>query len=179
MPAADDESFLTARSPGPVNPDIVEPDVIDPDVVDRRRRPRPGTPASMRIVMVVACGGVVGALARYAVDLALPTQSGRFPWGTFVVNITGSAALGILLVLVLEHAPRRGLARPLLGTGFLGAYTTFSTLSVESVLLIRDGHAATALAYVLGSVAAGLTAAGLGVVGTRLVLRRRRRWRAW
>jgi CrcB protein len=117
----------------------------------------------------VAVGGVAGALARQAVLVGLPTQSGRFPWGTFWVNMSGSFVLGLLLVLLTERFPRAYLARPLLATGVLGAYTTFSTLSVEAVLLVRDHHALTGAVYVAVTLAAGLVAVLAGLVLGRRV----------
>jgi fluoride exporter len=121
----------------------------------------------------VAVGGIIGALARYAVERALPTVTGHFPWGTFWVNMSGSAALGLLLVVVVERLPRGHLARPLLGTGFLGAYTTFSTFTVEAALLVHDGHAAGALVYVGASLGAGLGAVLLGMTAARVAVRPR------
>ena len=126
------------------------------------------------IVLAVACGGVLGAVSRYAISLGLPTETARFPWGTFVINVSGSAALGFVLILVIEHFPRGRLARSVIGTGFLGAYTTFSTFMVEAVELIRHGHPETALAYVAGSVFAGLLAVWSGMTGARVALRAER-----
>lgn len=154
---------------------------LDPDVdfgpggrsepLHRRRRARR---AQAIIVVALACGGVLGAVSRYAVSLALPTETARFPWGTFLINVSGSAALGFILILVIEHFPRGRLARPVLGTGFLGAYTTFSTFTVEAVELIRGGHPETALAYVAGSALAGLLAVWIGMTSARVVLRAER-----
>jgi fluoride exporter len=126
------------------------------------------------IVVALACGGVLGAVSRYAISLALPTETARFPWGTFLINVSGSAALGFLLVLVIEHFPRGRLVRPVLGTGFLGAYTTFSTFTVEAVDLVRAGHAVTALVYLVGSVFAGLLAVWAGMTAARGALRAER-----
>jgi CrcB protein len=126
------------------------------------------------IVIALACGGVLGAVSRYAISLALPTETARFPWGTFLINISGSAALGFLLVLVIEHFPRGRLARPVVGTGFLGAYTTFSTFTVEATDLVRAGHAETALAYLAGSIFAGLLAVWAGMTSARMALRAER-----
>jgi CrcB protein len=126
------------------------------------------------IVIALACGGVLGAVSRYAISLALPTETARFPWGTFLINVSGSAALGFILVLVIEHFPRGRLVRPVIGTGFLGAYTTFSTFTVEAVDLVRAGHAGTALAYLTGSVFAGLLAVWAAMASARVALRAER-----
>jgi CrcB protein len=114
-------------------------------------------------------------VARYAVERALPTVPGHFPWGTFCVNVTGSAALGLLLVVVIDLLPRGHIARPLIGTGVIGAYTTFSTLAGEAVLLIHDGHALGALAYLAASLAAGLAAVILGMAIGRAAVKSVRR----
>jgi CrcB protein len=131
------------------------------------------------VLTVVAVGGIFGALARQAVLIGLPTQPGRFPWGTFWVNMSGSFVLGFLLVLLTERFPRAYLARPLLATGVLGAYTTFSTLMMESVLLVRDHHALTGAADVVVSLGAGLAAVLAGMVlARRTVGPQRDRWSA-
>ncbi len=125
-------------------------------------------------MVALAIGGVLGAVSRYAISLALPTETARFPWGTFVINVSGSAALGFILVLVIEHFPRGRLVRPVIGTGFLGAYTTFSTFTVEAVDLVRAGHTGLALAYLAGSALAGLLAVWTGMTSARLALRAER-----
>jgi CrcB protein len=58
------------------------------------------------IVVALACGGVLGAVSRYAISLAVPTETARFPWGTFLINVSGSAALGFVLVLIIDRFPR-------------------------------------------------------------------------
>jgi CrcB protein len=128
------------------------------------------------VLAAIALGGVAGALARYGLSAAWPTGSGRFPWITFVINVTGSAALGCLLTFIVERLPRDRLARPLLCTGLLGAYTTYSTFAVEAVLLGKDGHAVAGIAYVLTSVGAGLAAVVFGVAVARGLLRAERRF---
>jgi CrcB protein len=115
----------------------------------------------------VALAGALGALGRYAVHHAVQSRaSGLFPYGTVVVNITGAFALGFLTGLFLYQglAPD---ARVIVGTGFLGAYTTFSSFSYETIGLLRDNASVAALVNALGSVAVGLVAAtaGLGLAG--------------
>lgn len=131
-----------------------------------RRRRIPST-----TVALVGAGGAAGALARYGIAHAIPTARAAFPWATFAVNVTGSFALGALLTLLVERLPRGRAARPLLGTGVIGAYTTFSTFTVEAVLLARNGHAATAALYVVTSVVAGLLAAAAGIALVRGAVR--------
>ncbi len=116
------------------------------------------------VLWAVALGGAGGAVARHGIGLWMPAPPGAFPWGTFAVNVSGAAALGYLLTLVLERWPPTVYVRPFAGIGFLGAYTTFSTLAVEADLLVRGGHATTAAVYACGSVVAGLAAVTAGVL---------------
>jgi CrcB protein len=108
------------------------------------------------------------------VSLSLPTETGQFPWATFLINVTGSAVLGFLLVLLMEQFPRGHLARPVLGTGVLGGYTTFSTFTVDAVLLARAGRVDTAIFYVLASVVVGIGALWFGMTSARGILRAER-----
>ena len=126
--------------------------------------------AGPAVYLALAAGGAAGALARYALGEVLPAGAGRFPTGTFVVNLSGCVALGLLLVLLDEVLSTSRLARPLLATGFVGAYTTFSTFAVEAVLLAHSGRWALGAVYVSASLAAGLAAAVAGVAGGRTVL---------
>ncbi len=116
------------------------------------------------ILLAIALGGAIGGVARYSVSLALPTRPGHFPWDTFLINVSGSFVLGLLVILLAERFPPSRYARPFIGTGIIGAYTTFSTFGVETDLLIRDGHLGIAAAYALGTLAGGLIAAWVGVV---------------
>jgi fluoride exporter len=107
--------------------------------------------------------GAIGAPARYLVDGAVADRiGGVFPWGTLVVNVSGSLVLGLLTGLALYHgfpeAPRL-----VLGTGFCGAYTTFSTHTFETVRLIEEGALAAAARNAAGTLLAGLAAAALGL----------------
>ena len=145
----------------PIDPDLVAEDV--PAALLHR-----GVP--WRVLAAVAVGGVVGAVCRDALERGMAVRPGQFPAATFVVNVTGSLVLGILLVVVAERFPRRHLVRPLLGTGLIGAYTTFSTFAVEVAVLTRDGHALSALAYVVASPVAGVAAVTIGVLATRRAL---------
>jgi fluoride exporter len=121
-------------------------------------------------IVGIAIAGAFGALARYGLDGAVSHRSpGAFPWGTFVVNVSGSLALGFLFVLLTERFTVDPWIRSSLMIGFLGAFTTFSTLSLESYRLLEDGALGLALANSLGSLAAGLTAVYLGVVAGRAI----------
>jgi fluoride exporter len=121
-------------------------------------------------VFGIAVAGAFGALARYGLEgLVSRRWPGAFPWGTFVVNVTGAFLLGLVFVLLTERVTVDPWLRSSLTIGFLGAYTTFSTLSFESYRLLEDGAVGLALANTLGSVAAGLVAVYLGVVAGRAV----------
>jgi len=142
---------------------------IDPDI-DRGAGGRATQrAASLRpaVLGAIAAGGVLGASARYGVARLWPVAAGRFPWATFWTNVSGSFVLGFVLVLIVERFPPSRYARPFVATGFLGAYTTFSTLVVETDVLIRDGHAATGLLYAAASMVIGLGAAWSGVAAGR------------
>ncbi len=115
---------------------------------------------------------MVGATARFKLAEALPTRPGHFPWATLWTNLSGSFVLGFLLVLVLERFPPTRYVRPFLATGVLGAYTTMSTFTVETALLVKDGHSATGLLYAIGSVTAGLVLAYAGIAAARLTPQR-------
>jgi fluoride exporter len=124
------------------------------------------------VLAVIALGGMLGAAARFKLAEAVPTETGRFPWATFWTNVSGSFLLGFLLIVLLERVPATRYVRPFLTTGVLGAYTTMSTYAVETALLLKDGHAAVAVAYSLGSVGAGLFVAYAGMVVARLTPQR-------
>jgi CrcB protein len=129
----------------------------------RFRLMAPGTKGDvMPVVLVVAFAGAVGAAARYGLDVLFRRDAHHVPWVTFGINVGGSLALG-LLVVVLDAHPHATI-RPALTIGLLGAFTTFSTLSLETYRLLDRGHVALAGAYPLGSLAAGLAAVTLGVV---------------
>ena len=107
-------------------------------------------------LFLIGIGGFAGAIARYLVDGAVSERTGgAFPWGTLAVNLTGSFVLGLLFALTAERAILPAEIRGPLLIGFIGAYTTFSTVQVELVDLIDAGREGLAAAYALTSVAAG------------------------
>ncbi|MCA1712655.1 MAG: fluoride efflux transporter CrcB [Actinobacteria bacterium] len=110
------------------------------------------------LLAVVAVGGALGALARYAVAVALPDRHAALPVGTLLVNVVGCLLLGVL-VARCRDAPW---LRPFLGTGVLGGFTTFSTFAVQTDHLLVDAPAV-ALLYVALSVGGGLLAAAAGL----------------
>ena len=115
---------------------------------------------------------MLGATARFKLAEALPVRPGEFPWATFWANVSGSLVLGFLLITVLERFPPTRYVRPFLATGIIGAFTTMSTFTVETALLVRDGHVATAAAYGVGTLIAGLGLAYAGAAAARLIPRR-------
>jgi CrcB protein len=105
----------------------------------------------------------VGACARYLLDgLVQSRTGGAFPWGTCVINVSGSFVLGLLTGLTLSHAFPTDV-RLVLGTGFCGAYTTFSTFTFETLRLVEEGRARAAARNVLVNTTGGLLAAGAGL----------------
>lgn len=115
-------------------------------------------------VLLVLLGGAAGAPVRYVADVMVQRlHATAFPWGTWTVNVAGSFVLGVVV------ATGTGWVTTLVGTGFCGALTTFSTFGYETVRLAEEGETATATAYVVGSLVVGLAAAALGwAVGTAL-----------
>jgi CrcB protein len=152
-----------------------KPDATDGAVRDlgvrgarRSRRHEP------RVLAAVALGGALGAPARYSISQVVHITPGTFPWGTFWTNVSGSFALGFILAFLLERFPPSRFLHPFVATGFLGAYTTYSTFAVETDLLVKNGHADIALAYVTGSFGVGFAAVWIGIVLARTIPERRR-----
>jgi CrcB protein len=124
----------------------------------------------MPIPLAIAVAGALGALTRYWLDGVVSRRAGGgFPWGTLTINVTGSFLLGLLFTLLTERYRVDPWLRSALTIGFLGAYTTFSTLSLETYRLLEDGALGLALANALGTLAAGLAALYVGVVLGRVL----------
>jgi len=124
------------------------------------------------VVGAVLAGGCLGGLARYATVRAWPVRLGSFPWPTLAVNLTGAAFLAVLLVLAGQVWQSR-YARPLLGTGFCGAFTTFSAVVVDVDRLVARGEPGTAVGYLAASFGGGLLLAYSGLVLARALVERR------
>ena len=108
----------------------------------------------MNTFAAVAVGGALGAVSRYSFGLvALALIGNRFPWATLGVNVVGSFLIGLAAVLIGDRIVDGELWRPLIIVGFLGAFTTFSAFSLDTLLSLQQGNYNTALAYMLGSVA--------------------------
>ena len=124
----------------------------------------------MRTIVAIAVAGAAGALARYGLEGAVSRRAaGAFPWGTFVVNVSGAFVLGFVFTVMTEQLTTAPWLRGAVTIGFLGAYTTFSTLSLETYRLLEDGALGVAAANALGTLGAGIVAVYLGIVAARLV----------
>jgi fluoride exporter len=120
--------------------------------------------------LVVGLGGLLGANARYYVGEWVATRWGTaFPWGTLLINVSGSFALGLFLALATERGRDRPALRLFVATGFLGGYTTFSAFGYETIRLLQDGHLGRAALYVGASLVAGIVAVVAGMAFARVV----------
>ncbi|CAI8278528.1 fluoride efflux transporter CrcB [Porticoccaceae bacterium] len=121
--------------------------------------------------LAVAIGGALGAMARYGISgWIFDSTSHKFPYATLSVNVMGSLVMGVLFVLILEKGALPPEMRSLLMIGFLGAFTTFSTFSLDALGLWQNGHLFLALVYALGTVVLCLAAITVAVWLTRLLL---------
>ena len=122
----------------------------------------------MGTLTAIALGGALGSVARHGMTVYFDDLLGRdFPYGIFIANIVGSAAIGVLFVLILERGLLSEVWRSLLMVGFLGAFTTFSTFSLQTIGLLQEGRLFAATIYTIGSVLLSVTAAYLAIVSTR------------
>jgi len=113
---------------------------------------------TLRLAGVVSAGGVLGALARYAIGVAWPHAPAAFPWATWTINISGCFLIGVLVTSLDRWRPHQHYVRPFLGVGVLGGYTTFST----SIVDLQHAAPAVALAYLAASVAGAMIAVWAG-----------------
>lgn len=113
-------------------------------------------------LVLIALGGALGALLRYGVSEAIEPPRGSFPLATLLANVSGAFLLGFLATLLLERTDVSMQVRLGVTVGVLGAYTTFSTFSFETINLMNDGDWPTATVYVLASVSGALLAAWAG-----------------
>jgi len=122
----------------------------------------------MSQVLAIAGGGALGAVLRYWMSTAVYAMAGRdFPYGTLAVNVLGSLVMGFLYIWLLERTLEGAGMRAFLLIGLLGAFTTFSTFSIETLMLMEGGHYVRALANTLVSVVLCVAAAGTGVILAR------------
>ncbi|RQX19462.1 fluoride efflux transporter CrcB [Micromonospora ureilytica] len=145
----------------------------DPDVdlrVPADRRELTTRPAT--ILAAIAAGGMLGALARAGLQHVAPHPPTEFPWATFSINTSGCLLIGVLMAVLGHLDGGHPLARPFLGVGVLGGFTTFSTYAVDVQQAIVAGAPGTALAYLAATVLGALVAVGLGDALTAGLLRR-------
>ncbi len=110
-----------------------------------------------RELAAIFAGGIVGAIARVWIGRHVLTTA-TWPWATFIINITGTIVLAYSVTRLQERLPQSTYRRPFLGTGFCGAFTTFSTMEVEIFDLLRAGQVTDALSYAAASIACGYLA---------------------
>lgn len=120
---------------------------------------------SVNSYLLIGLGGIVGANARFVVSTWAANRYGAgFPYGTFIINLTGSFLMGVVLTVAVMRLENSASVRFAFATGFLGGYTTFSTFAYETVVLVRQGDLRPALVNSLGSVLLGGLAATAGVL---------------
>ena len=120
--------------------------------------------------LMIALGGALGAIARYEVAARIQSRIvSSFPWGTFVVNVSGCFIMGLVATILAEKIGLHQNWRFLVPVGFIGAYTTFSTFELETYRAVTGGGMATGLANVAASVIVGYVALWLGVMTAKLV----------
>lgn len=124
----------------------------------RERDAARGTSLDRRELGAIFVGGAAGAVVRVALITAYPSSPGSWPWTTFIINVTGALLLGYLVTRLQERLPLSTYRRPLWGTGFCGAYTTFSTMQLELLRMIDAGRYGLAAGYAAASVIAGFLA---------------------
>lgn len=156
MPINPDAGTMMPADDLPTDPEIPEPAQSAP--ADGASRPAP-----RRVLAAVAAGGALGGPVRYGLGLGFTTAPHTFPVTTFVINVTGSFILALLMVFILDIWPPTAYVRPFFCVGFLGAYTTFSTWMVDTDRLIAAGAYSTAAVNLLLSLAAGIAATSLGL----------------
>jgi CrcB protein len=122
-----------------------------------------------RELAAIYVGGMLGALARVGLAEAFPVAGGGWPWATLAINVSGSFLLAYLATRLQERLPQSTYRRPLLGTGFCGAFTTFSTVQVEIVAMLDHDRYGLAAAYALVSVGAGFAAVWFATAVVRRV----------
>jgi CrcB protein len=125
----------------------------------------------MKYLFFIAVGGAGGAVSRHLLaNWVYRVLDGIFPFGTLLVNMLGSFAIGVLYVILVERQFFHPDWRGVLIVGFLGAFTTFSTFSIETIVLLETGHTALAAMYMLGSAVLCVALAGVALQLTRIIV---------
>lgn len=120
--------------------------------------------------LLIALGGALGAMGRYAMIQFMPVNPEHFPWAIWLANVLGSLLIGVFYVVIIEKGLLAPTWRPLLMVGFLGALTTFSTFALDAVLLWQHGQSTMAFIYVITSVVACILAASVSITLMRHLL---------
>ena len=121
-------------------------------------------------LLIIALGGALGAVSRFLLGNGVSRALGSaLPYGTFVINIVGCFAMGLLMTIIVDREMLPATWRLFLCVGFLGGFTTFSSFGYEALMLLTEGRLLAVLAYVGGSVVLGLVAAAAGVLCARAV----------
>ncbi len=128
----------------PVESPVIDPEVDLPDPTQRLADPA----RQWDLIAATSAGGILGAEARYGLSSALPHHDQQFPWSTLLINGTGCLLIGVLMAVLLELPSPHRLARPFLGIGILGGYTTYSSFAVEVQRLVLHHRPLLALDYV-------------------------------
>jgi CrcB protein len=155
----------------PIDSAVIDPDVDLSDPAQRRTEPA----RQWHLIAATAAGGILGAEARYGVSSALPHHDQQFPWSTLLINSTGCLLIGVLMAILLELPSPSRLARPFLGVGILGGYTTYSTFAIEVQRLLLHHRPLLALDYVVLTVLGCVAAVWLSSVFTGRIVAAARR----
>jgi fluoride exporter len=158
----------------PVDPDVsvALDEVVDTRSLSFHQQPRRTLASRWDILLVIAAGGALGSAGRWALGQAFSTARGSFPWATFLENVSGGFALGVLMVFVVDVWSPSRYVRPFLGVGVLGGFTTFSTYMLDTRALIDAHRAPLAAVYLFGTMAAGVAFVWLGIAAPRLLIAR-------
>jgi len=126
----------------------------------------------MRKYLLVGSGGMLGAVTRYSLGSLFKFEAGGFPYSTFIINLSGSFLLGLFLSFIIPEQPHKmpDEWRLFFATGCLGAYTTFSSFTNETLLLYQQGYLLTGLLYSAGSLVGGMFCVGLGLLVAHLLV---------
>lgn len=145
------------------DPDIDEDLPVDPDA----EVVLPAGPGHLRsefdVLFAIAVGGFLGTLSRYELSAHWVQRADAFPTSIFVINVSGSFAIGLILTVITEILRPTRIPRPLICVGFIGGWTTMSTLAVAGDNLMSSGHVATAIAYLTATVVATPLASAIGI----------------
>lgn len=121
-------------------------------------------------LVLVALGGALGAVCRYlAGNVVSKAVGSALPWGTFLINLGGCFAMGLLMTVIVERGLLPAAWRLFLCVGLLGGFTTFSSFGYEALMLLTEGKLLAAMGYGCGSLILGMLAAGVGVLAARAI----------